>query len=322
MNESDPKKHQDLEIPDFTQQVDRYADKFDVVAAHSDHINERIRLITGEVERRQGAWYSRLLQNYFEDDPDGLATFIAFNAMFSFMPILMALAVIITLLFKTFGIFEDQVAENFLTGTVPDPIADPINEIMSQSSEGLVGIGLITIVVLFWGGTRLYNSLDRAFARIYLTPRRPWVTRKAVGMIMVPVLALTIVIATLITSMILGLLFLPIDSWVETDIGIQNYVLLVASIYVLAFIMMMMAYTIVPVHRPGFRHALPGAAIAALALMLLSTIFPIYLTFFDTYSLYGAVFGFILTMMLWFYLASQIIVIGAEINAFREGRRP
>ncbi len=48
-------------------------------------------------------------------------------------------------------------------------------------------------------------------------------------------------------------------------------------------------------------------------------IFPVYRRLLGGHSVYGAVFGLILTMMFWFYLAAKFII-RAEINAYREGR--
>src|SRR5262245_53499838 len=51
------------------------------------------------VERGQQHWVGRLVNNYLEDDADGLASMLAYAALFSLMPILtVTFLVIITLL--------------------------------------------------------------------------------------------------------------------------------------------------------------------------------------------------------------------------------
>ncbi len=315
---SEPK--QPKKISGLTQEINALSERFDIAARPAEAVNERIEVLSEEMRMRKGRWYGRLFQNYISDDPDGLATFIAFNAMFAFMPVILTLAIILALVLRLFTT-ADEVASNELTLELPMAISEPVRQVMVQSSEGILGIGIVTLAVLFWGGTRFYNSLDLAFARIYRTQRRPWVTRKLAGMIMVPLLSFAIVLSALIVPAVVSLLLLPLAALADFGPSLSFYVGAVLIFYTFGFLMMILAYKMIPVHSPTFRAALPGAAVAALLFMLLALSFPIYLRYFDSYSIYGAVFGLILAMMLWFYLAAQTIVIGAEINAFFEGRR-
>jgi len=295
-------------------------ERFAFTARHSDAINERIERVSDEVATRRTRWYGRIIQNYLNDDPDRLATFIAFNAMFAFMPVILTLAIGVALLLQLFT-SADGFAEHEYTLNLPEVIADPVKQIMLQSSEGLLGVGVVTVVVLFWGGTRLYNSLDLAFAHIYRTKRRFWIKRKLFGMVIVPTLALTLVLTALVLPLILALVLIPLGALFDVVPGVGAYLPAILLLYVIGFAMLSVAYKAIPTHSPSFRSALPGAAVAALLFMLLALISPIYLRFFGGYNLYGAVFGLILTMMFWFYIAAQIIIIGAEINAYLEGRR-
>jgi len=300
--------------------IDPLVERFDFAARHAEAVNERLQRVSDEVETRRVRWYGQIIQNYLDDEPDKLATFIAFNAMFAFMPVILTLAIGLAMLLQLVT-SPDEFSSNEMTLELPEIIADPVNQIMLQSSQGLLGVGLVTLVVLFWGGTRLYNSLDLAFAQIYRTRRRVWVKRKMVGMIMVPALALTLVVAALVLPLVLALILIPLGEVVDVVPGLSVYITAIVVLYICGFIMMSIAYKAIPVHSPSLRSSVPGAATAAFLFMVLALVSPLYLRFFGGYNLYGAVFGLILTMMFWFYLAAQIIIIGAEINAYLEGRR-
>ena len=67
---------------------------------------------------------------------------------------------------------------------------------------------------------------------------------------------------------------------------------------------------------------LPGAHLATALWLLISVAFRLYVTHFGQYNkLYGAIGGVIVTM-LWFYVSSLAVLVGAELNAEIEHASP
>jgi hypothetical protein len=71
----------------------------------------------------------------------------------------------------------------------------------------------------------------------------------------------------------------------------------------------------------GTRRVLPGAVCAALAWQVLQILGTYYFghTLRDSSATYG-LFGVVLGLLVWLYLSALAVVLGAEINAVREGR--
>ena len=91
--------------------------------------------------------------------------------------------------------------------------------------------------------------------------------------------------------------------------------------FLLAFSMLFLSYWRIPVKGPGARYAAEAAAVTAVLVVLLAQLFPIFMSFTGGYNVYGSVFAFSLLILLWLYCIGHIFVIGAEISAYRSGRR-
>lgn len=268
---------------------------------------------------RAARWLERrrLIAHYQRDDGDGLATIIAWNAIFSLLPFLLILFTLLSLLVANAAI-NNQIRQ-WVIELLPPGAAKTVLDIVQGGRENLREIGLVALISTLFGGARLFSSLDRAFATIYRIPRRSFLQSKLAAIIMAPFVALLMIggaaAATLGTIMVAipDRLFSSSDArWIS---GALTYLLS----FLVAFAMAWIIYRIVPQRLEC--HAAPGAAVAALLFVLLGQLFPIYIRLFGGGSVYGGVFAFTLVLMLWFYLLGQIIVIGAEVNSIASGRK-
>jgi membrane protein len=81
----------------------------------------------------------------------------------------------------------------------------------------------------------------------------------------------------------------------------------------LSFIVFMLIYRYVPNAPASFRDVWPGALLAAVLFEVLKNVFAIYIANFNNYDVaYGALGGILLFLM-WTYLTSNILLIGAEL---------
>jgi membrane protein len=84
---------------------------------------------------------------------------------------------------------------------------------------------------------------------------------------------------------------------------------------VVSFIAFLAVYRIVPAARPTVLEALPGALIATFLFEVLKNTFAIYVANFNNYDVvYGSLAG-VLLFLLYTYLASNILMIGAEVSS-------
>jgi uncharacterized BrkB/YihY/UPF0761 family membrane protein len=64
---------------------------------------------------------------------------------------------------------------------------------------------------------------------------------------------------------------------------------------------------------------LPGALLAGVLIEIVSFVFPLYARIAGGFNTYGAQFALFFLLATWFYLLSQLILLGAVFNKFRLG---
>jgi hypothetical protein len=78
-------------------------------------------------------------------------------------------------------------------------------------------------------------------------------------------------------------------------------------------------YRFVPHRTFSVRDVVPGALIAGVLIEILTLAFPLYARIAGGFNTYGAQFGLFFLLATWFYLLSQLILLGAVLNKFRLG---
>ncbi len=82
-----------------------------------------------------------------------------------------------------------------------------------------------------------------------------------------------------------------------------------------ALVGIMLVYQLAPAARQHWRRVTPGAIFALVGWLLASYALRFYVRYFGNYNAtYGSIGGVIL-LMLWFYLSSLALLVGAEINS-------
>jgi membrane protein len=87
------------------------------------------------------------------------------------------------------------------------------------------------------------------------------------------------------------------------------------ALTVCALVGIMLVYQLAPAARQHWRRVTPGAIFALTGWLLASYALRLYVTYIGNYNAtYGSIGGVIL-LMLWFYLSSLALLVGAEINS-------
>lgn len=244
---------------------------------------------------------------------------LAYNVLFSLMPILIAAALLVSVVVEN-SAWMEQVTDMF-SDEIPAAVTEPVDEMVSTGADNALGIGLIALATLLYGASRMYTGLDRTLARIFCTNRRGYLQQKLYALVIAPLLAATLLASTVLAGVTTALFESSLGKYLDIDASVQERVVAYGVAVSILVVMLSIAYDRIPEHGPGLRHVLVGAIPAAFAVVLLSQIFPIYIRLTGGYSIYGSLLGFSLVFMLWLYLLGQIFVIGAEIIALRAGIR-
>jgi membrane protein len=246
-----------------------------------------------------------------------LASGVAFWAMLSIFPAMLALIAI-------YGLVADpsQVGEQVgnalgsVSKDVRDQIVTQLTEIASSKQQS--GFGLIfSVLVLLWSASSGTQNLMQAVTTAYEQKEtRGFVKMRATAL----VLTLAGVLFAVVVIAAVGVVPVVVDRLVSS--GPLKVVALVGEglvLFLLVVTVLTGVYRFAPANKPaGLRWASPGAVIAALLWTVGTVAFAFYVQNFSSYAnTYGALAGVVI-FMLWLYLSSYIVLLGALINAEAE----
>jgi membrane protein len=184
-------------------------------------------------------------------------------------------------------------------------------------SEQVVFTAIAVSLVAAMG---VMNSLMEGFRRAYELPRREWSfwVERLVSLAMVPLCLVPMAFATITVAF-----GHQIEEWVVNNSyhALGPYVLLIwrvvrwsiglfTTIVVLAVI-----YQFGTPRRRAWKYVLPGACGSAIIWFLATLGFGFYLTRFADYSVVYGPLGAVVATLVWLYISTVSVLIGAEFNA-------
>ena len=122
-------------------------------------------------------------------------------------------------------------------------------------------------------------------------------------------------------------------SWLAGQVGLEDFVVTLWTIlrWPVIILLMMVAvaliYYVTPDVEQKFRFITPGSVLAVVVWIIASLGFAFYVkTFADYNAMYGSI-GAIIVLLLYFYISSAVLLLGAEMNAViehmsAEGKNP
>jgi len=208
-------------------------------------------------------------------------------------------------------------SQQLLAPGAAELIENQIHNMQNASAVGLLSFSTIVLVYSASGVfTEIMSGTNAAYA---VSESRPWWKRQLLAIV------LTIVEAALLIGSLVVIVAWP---FVLDYIGlagvaktlatvVQWFVVIVAMLATFAI-----AYYFGPDIEQEWEWITPGSAIGVLALIVASLVLRLYLQYGTNYSAtYGALAGVIM-MLLWLYIASLALLVGAEINSVIEHAAP
>ncbi|MEB3355531.1 MAG: YihY/virulence factor BrkB family protein [Synechococcales bacterium] len=252
----------------------------------------------------------------------GLASEIAYNAMFALFPSILAVFTAIGLFDPLTTRFERMVER--VSEVVPLEVFRLVNnfaEELSNSSNG--GLFSLSFFLAIWISSGAVGSAMRAMDQIHQVPRRrrrPFWKAKLISIgLTLGAIALLILASFLIflSDILLGIL---IDQAAQRSSILEQALLTVAQYlsFPLALCTMSVAFAVLYRFGPSRwnpgKPILPGAMLAAISWAVISGLFRLYVIRFGNYNrVYGAV-GAVIVLLLWLYLSSLVMLIGDQLN--------
>jgi membrane protein len=184
-------------------------------------------------------------------------------------------------------------------------------------SEQVIGTAIVVSLAAAMG---MMLSFMEGFRRAYELPRHEWNfwVERLVALTLVPLCLAPMALATIVVAF-----GHQIEEWVvgNSDHVIGLYVLVVWRVVrwsiglFTTIVMLAMIYQFGTPRRREWKYVLPGASGASIIWFLITLAFGFYLTRFADYSVLYGPLGAVVATMVWLYITTVSVLIGAEFNA-------
>lgn len=246
----------------------------------------------------------RVLSAYGESHASNYALALAFAGFMSMFPLILGALAIIGLAIRDPG--SEAGFQSFVLQMFPPSAQPELQRAMHGVKQSVGWLSIVSIGGLLWSGGSIFSTLEFALTEIFGTRQRDMLRQRAMGLVMMLFLVVAIVVTVGLNALAA---FLPaVGSVVSFVFG---------SVVIVALLIAL--YRFVPNRTFRARDVVPGAMLAGLGTEVLSLAFPLYARIAGGFNTYGAQFALFFLLATWFYLLSQLILLGAVYNKFRLG---
>ncbi|AFY87547.1 MAG: hypothetical protein CLLPBCKN_004330 [Chroococcidiopsis cubana SAG 39.79] len=249
----------------------------------------------------------------------GLSSEIAYNAMLSLFPAILAVITAI-------GLFEESLQSTFkelasqLSQVAPDEAMVLIRDFSKQITQTRnTGLFSISFIVAIWAASGALSAAMTALDRIHEIPleqMRPFWKAKLIS------LGLTIgtILLLVVASFLVFISDWLLDFFVLKSQNRLWFLLVIWQLlsWPIALAIVAAAFGFVYRYGPSIWNPgmplMPGAVLAAVSWALVSAGFRLYVANFGNYNqAYGAI-GAVIVLMLWLYMSGLVLLVGDQLN--------
>lgn len=263
-------------------------------------------------------FFKELYDKFFDTEVSSSAAQVAFYFSFAFFPLLLFLV-------SLFGMVLDSTDElraslyRYLAELMPPSayqlVRTTMDEIIDSSSGGKLTLGLL---VTLWSASAGVDSLRAALNRVYeLRETRPWWMTKlqSLALTFLFIVLLAVVLASVTAGWSLVKVSLAgLGFEVTSPLALAS--IQWGSILLVLFFATAVIYSWIPCFRRFHWFWIsPGSITAIVVWILASSLFRLYLQYFNSYNkAYGSL-GAVIILMLWMYITGMALLVGGAINS-------
>ena len=254
----------------------------------------------------------RVVKRYAAASGGTWAVAIAWNMLFAFFPIILAITTVLGLLLA--GSDIASTIDSDIAKAIPGQQGQLIVQALHAFRHAAGPLAIVSFVGLLWSGSSLFSAMDQGLDSLYPTKQRSFVRQKLMALAMIAIFTVLVVLATASASLLSILSKLPhvpslltsgpLALLLQIAFGILDGLLLFGAIYL-----------IVPNRPNKVREILPGAIAAALLFEAFTLVFPLYFKLQHGFATYGQTFAIFFLLMTFAFWIAQIIMLGGAVNA-------
>jgi len=252
----------------------------------------------------------------FEHDAFGTAKASAYSSIFTFFPALLVLGSVLATLNRG-QVYLREIS--YALGTILPAGSATVLSYLRGSAHRPVGLLISTSLLTVWSASGAIISWMDGFRRAYQLPKT-WgiIQERVIAISLVLMAGLPLTFATILVAFgsrietrILfhmghefGPLILLLWGAIRWTIAIMTSIAVIQLIY----------HNAVPRTQP-WHSVLPGAVLATAMWLISTALFGWYLQHYADYSVIYGSLGLGIALLLWMYIISLVVLIGAEFNA-------
>ena len=252
----------------------------------------------------------------FEHDAFGTAKASAYSSIFTFFPALLVLGSVLATLNRG-EVYLREIS--YALGTILPAGSSTVLAYLRGSAHRPVGLLISTSLLTIWSASGVIISWMDGFRRAYQLPKT-WgiVQERVISISLVLMAGIPMTFSTILVAFgsriemrilfFIGHEFGPLIllAWgaIRWAIAIMTSIAVIQLIY----------HNAVPRTQP-WHSVLPGAVLATAMWLLSTALFGWYLQHYADYSVIYGSLGVGIALLVWMYLISLVVLIGAEFNA-------
>ena len=240
----------------------------------------------------------------------------AYFIILSFLPLIILLLSVI----QFTGVGKSDLY-HLIQEVVPPGFQSWLFGIIDEMYSRTVATVSISALVTVWSAGKSFMALNRGMNAIcHVEKKQNYIQMRIRGavfaLLFVLLVAVTLLLIVFGTSIhALFALYFPFLA-IFTRIILSFRMVVMLALFMFFFSLF---YAVLPSRRAGFIDQLPGALFAAAGWYLFSYGFSIYIEYSHAFNMYGSLTTLVL-LMFWLYSVMYIVLIGLELNHWREER--
>lgn len=239
----------------------------------------------------------------------------AYFLILSFIPFVLCLTTLIRYTPLTYNMISDTIR-----GFVPDNLQTFVLSVVAEVYDKSLAVVPITALAALWSAGKAIQSLINGLNTIYhVKETRNWLTNRIYAIGYTVLFEIAIVFSLLL--LVLGKQIQEIASEHVPILGRMIGRIIGARtllVFVVLFFIFLVLYKALPNRKASFKSQVPGALIIAISWSIFSFFFSLYFELFpDVNNMYGSLTALIM-VMLWLDICMNMVLYGAEVNAYFE----
>jgi membrane protein len=237
-----------------------------------------------------------------------LAAMVAYFALASFVPL-------VFLALATLGLFgrvdESTALVSYLEDVLPGRSVDQIVRAVATVQDNARTLGIVGAIALLWSSLSLFSALESAFNIVYERPNRSFLRGKALA-----ASYMTVWLVAMLAGLGIGTLGTDLLSRYAPDVIGNDWIAVGLTTLVSAIVLLVFlgsAYYRLTNAAIRRRDALPGAAVAAVAIVVTLQGLPLFLRLSSGLVALQAL-GTTFLLLVWLYVMANMIVFGSVLN--------